>query len=71
MISITFGELKNNKVIIKGTMAKMARGEMTWWMAENRTEDPQELKNYSIGYRYCDELSDETEYVFLHTKENA
>ena len=70
MISITFGELKNSKVITKGTMAKMARGEMTWWLAENRTEDPQEIKSYSNGYRYCDELSSDCEYVFLSAKEN-
>ena len=65
MITIVFGEMKNGKVIQKGTMAKMARGEMTWWMAENRVEDPGRLKEFSAGWQYSEDLSSAYEYVFL------
>ena len=65
MIDIIFCELKNGKPVQKGTMAKMARGEMTYWMAENGIEDPAQLKEFSYGYAFSEELSDETEYVFI------
>lgn len=65
MITCVFGEMKNGKVIQKGTMAKMARGEMTWWMAENQIEDPRHLKEFNAGWQFSEELSDEREFVFL------
>lgn len=34
-LTCTFGEWKNGKVIEKGTMCKMARGQMVRWLAEN------------------------------------
>ena len=42
-------DLKKNltvkgKLVIKGTYAKMARGEMVRFMAENQIEDPDEIK---------------------------
>ena len=36
-VTCTFGELKDGKVIEKGTMCKMARGQMVRWLAESRT----------------------------------
>lgn len=65
MITAVFGEMKNGKVIQKGTMAKMARGEMTWWMAENNIEEPRRLKDFNAGWQFSEELSSEKEYVFL------
>ena len=35
MINIIFGEFKNGKLITKATKAKMARGDMIWYMAKN------------------------------------
>ena len=34
MIHIVFGEFKNGKLITKATKAKMARGDMIWYMAQ-------------------------------------
>ena len=65
MITAVFAEMKNGKPVTKGTMAKMARGEMTWWMAENEITDPEQIKKFDAGYEYSELLSGETEYVFL------
>lgn len=64
-ISITFCEMSKGKLVTKGTYAKMARGEMVRYMAENNIEDPQEIKGFNrLGYVFREELSSETEYVF-------
>ncbi len=65
-LTCTFGEHKDGKVIEKGTMCKMARGQMVRWMAENQVEDVRELQNFHhLNYLYHKELSSDTEYVFL------
>ena len=64
-ITITFCELSGDRLVSKGTYAKMARGEMVRFMAENHIENPEEIKNFNrLGYVYRDDLSSETEYVF-------
>ena len=64
-ITITFCELSGAKLVTKGTYAKMARGEMVRFMAENSIENPEEIKNFDrLGYAYRDNLSSETEYIF-------
>ena len=50
-LTIVFGELSDGKVKQKGTFAKMARGEMVRYMAENHIEDPEKIKEFTIsGY---------------------
>ena len=65
VIRIVFAETAKGKTVTKGTMAKMARGEMVSWMAENRIEDPEDLKRFSRGYAYREDLSDEGHFVFF------
>ena len=49
----------------KGTYAKMARGEMLRFMAENKIEDPVQIQRFDrLGYVFRDSLSSEMEYVF-------
>ena len=68
-ITITFCELSDGKLVTKGTYAKMARGEMVRYMAENCIENPAEIKNFNrLGYIFRDDLSSETEYVFERRK---
>lgn len=43
-----FGEAIDGKVVQKGTKAKMARGEMVRYMAENNVNKPEELKNFVV-----------------------
>ena len=53
------------KLVTKGTYAKMARGEMVRFMAENQIENPKEIQRFQhLGYVFRAELSSETEYVF-------
>lgn len=65
-ISCVFGEEKGGKVVTKGTYAKMARGEMVRYMAENQIENIEAIKEFDrLHFSYIDDLSSETEYVFL------
>lgn len=69
-ISCIFGELKDGKVIQKGTQAKMARGEMVRFMAEKGIEDVREIQKFDrLGYGYEAERSSDCEYVFLKREE--
>lgn len=64
-ITITFCEESKGKLVTKGTYAKMARGEMVRFMAENRIEDPVQIKTFDrLGYTLRADLSSNTEYVF-------
>lgn len=65
-VTCTFGEEKNGKVVEKGTLCKMARGEMVRWMAENRVHTPEELKAFEgRNHRFASEYSTETNFVYL------
>ena len=66
-ITCVFGEEKDGKIIEKGTMCKMARGEMVRYMAENRIECPEQIKLFDrLNYVYAPERSDDSTYVFIH-----
>ena len=65
-LTCTFGELKGDKVIEKGTLCKMARGQMVRWMAENRVTQPQDLREFrDLGYRFSPTRSTDTDYIFI------
>ena len=64
-ITITFCEASGDKMVTKGTYAKMARGEMVRFMAENNIENPVEIQKFDrLGYSLRSDLSSDTEYVF-------
>ena len=61
-----FGQLRESRVVEKGTLCKMARGRMVRWMAAHRIERPEEIRSFGeLGYRYSPERSGELTYVFL------
>ena len=65
-ITCVFGEEKDGKVIEKGTMCKMARGEMVRYLAENQIADPGAIRNFNrLGYRLDEARSDDSTFVFL------
>ena len=65
-ITCVFGTLKESKVVQKATEAKMARGDMVRFMAEHDIDNPNQIKEYNgFGYVFNEELSSETEYVFI------
>ena len=64
-ITVTFCENSAGKLVTKGTYAKMARGEMVRFMAENKIENPSEIKKFDkLGFVFREDLSCDTEYVF-------
>ncbi len=65
-ITCVFGELQGGKVVEKGTLCKMARGEMVRYLAENRITDPEQVKPFDgLNFRFSPEHSGESNYVFL------
>ncbi len=66
LITCVFGEEKDGKVLEKGTMCKMARGEMVRWMAENRISDADQLPAFDrLNYRFDWARSEENTFVYL------
>lgn len=58
-------ELAPPPVKVKATAAKMARGAMVRFMAEQQVSDIEQLKSFDrMGYRYLDARSDENTLVF-------
>lgn len=57
---------KESRLVQKGTLAKMARGEMVRYLAEIRAAGQEDVKGFDrLGYRFRAEKSTETEYVFV------
>ena len=64
-ITVTFCEQSGDKLVTKGTYAKMARGEMVRFMAENDIENPDDIKKFDrLGYIFRSDLSSDSKYVF-------
>lgn len=65
-VTCVFGEMIGEKVIEKGTLVKMARGQMVRFLAENKIEDVEDIKSFNrLNYVFADHLSDKNTYVFL------
>ena len=65
-ITCVFGEEKDGKILEKGTMCKMARGEMVRYMAENRIADPEKMKAFDrLDYRFDKTHSSDKLFVFI------
>lgn len=65
-ITCLFCERKSGKLIEKGTLCKMARGEMVRYMAEHQIENPEEVKAFDrLGYRFAQSESNQTTYTFI------
>ena len=65
-ITCLFCERKSGKLIEKGTLCKMARGEMVRYMAEHQIEDPERIKAFDrLGYRFSQSESNQTTYTFI------
>ena len=68
-ITCTFGERKDGKIIEKGTMCKMARGQMVRWLAENSITDAAGIRTFDqLDYHFQPDLSAENHFVFLKDK---
>ena len=65
-VTCVFGEIVDGKVVQKGTLAKMARGEMVRFLAETQVNTLEGVKAFrGLGYEFSEELSSEKEYIFI------
>lgn len=65
-VTCIFGEQQGGRVVEKGVYVKMARGEMVRFMAENHTQQPEELRSFDrLGFVFQPALSDESRLVFV------
>ena len=65
-LTCTFGERQNGKIVEKGTMCKMARGQMVRWLAENNVVQAQDIQEFNqLDYRFWKEDSTNNQYVFI------
>ena len=65
MITCQFCERVRGKLVQKGTFAKMARGEMVRYLAEQQADRPEQMQQFDrLGFQFRPELSDSTQYIF-------
>lgn len=65
-ITCVFGEEKNGKILQKGTLAKMARGEMVRFLSLNDITEPEGVKEFrELGFCYSAEHSRKEKFVFI------
>lgn len=68
-VTCVFAERTDNKLITKGTKAKMARGQMVAYLAKCQAKGLDEVKKFrELGYKWQEDLSNEQELVFVETK---
>ena len=66
LIGCVFAQQAGNKLVEKGTLCKMARGEMVRFLAEQQADSPEDLKSFDrLGFRFSPEHSQEDKYVFI------
>lgn len=65
-VTCIFGTMNDSKIKVKATEAKMARGLMTRYLAQNNINDIEDVKNFSdLSFTYSEEHSTPNEFVFL------
>ena len=66
VLTCVFGEEQEGRIVERGTVCKMARGEMVRFLAEHQAEDPETLRAFGrLGYRFDPARSDGESYVFV------
>ncbi len=66
LLTCVFGERKGDKIIEKGTLCKMARGEMVRWIAREQAENIERLKDFTgLGYQFSELDSGEDFWTFI------
>lgn len=69
-ITCIFAERNGTKRIEKGTLCKMARGEMVRYLAEHQIETPEGVKAFQgLNFTYSAPDSDASTYVFIKKEE--
>lgn len=72
MITCLFCQRKGDRLVEKGTLCKMARGEMVRYLAEGGVEQPEQIKGFDrLGYRFSPERSNQTTYTFVQEENHG
>ena len=67
VLTCVFGQLQKGRVVEKGTLCKMARGEMVRYLSEEGITTPDGISAFQrLGYRFSREHSTASQFVFLH-----
>lgn len=67
LITIQFAQRIDGKLKVKATLAKMARGEMVRYLAENNVTELEEIKHFDHPhYQFSPSDSTDSTLVFLH-----
>ena len=65
-MNIYFYEQAGDKLVEKGVYAKMARGAMVKYLAQNQISDIQDIKNFNdLGYKFDEKISDLNNLKFV------
>ncbi len=65
-ITCVFGEEKEGKILEKGTLCKMARGDAVRFMAENSMENAEDIRCYhGLNFRFDEARSNDDTFVFV------
>lgn len=68
-VTCIFAEWSDGRLITKGTKAKMARGQMVAYLAQEQAESLEQVRQFhELGYVWQEELSNEKEFVFIQDK---
>ena len=66
LLRCVFGQRQGGKIVEKGTLCKMARGQMVRWLAENRVTEPEDIRGFcDLGYHWDEAASHQDCYVFI------
>jgi len=66
IVTVTFKQRKDGKIKNIAVYSKRARGMFVDWFIEQRVEQLDQVRTFDrSGYQYMDEMSSETELVFL------
>ncbi len=67
-VTCRFMDQNDGRWVMKGVYVKMARGEMVRYLAEKQVKELSAIKQFDrLGYRYSEEYSTESEFVFIRT----
>jgi cytoplasmic iron level regulating protein YaaA (DUF328/UPF0246 family) len=66
VLTPAFKEMRDGKAKMISFMAKRARGMMARYIIENRIDEPEALKEFTMGgYEYAPSMSDESTWTFI------
>lgn len=71
-ITCEFSEIIGDKRVEKGTLCKMARGEMVRYMAEHHIQNPEDIKSFDrLNYAFSETYSSRDHFVFIKNASKA